>query len=176
MGMRISSTRDEWNTAKEERGTFSRLRNVMFGKQGSPAMLMLTREHMEGTPDLYKKMLEAGLSQGAQYQRTGEETVKRDGLPGTRWTATLTKNDMALIFRFVTALHHRRFRPLPYYSSRSQGDLRPLCGNLCEHHSSARHFLCYAIDPRLLEGLKVRSGSKRRFSATRIRHINTRIT
>jgi TonB family protein len=150
MGMRISLP-DEWRIIKEEPGTFSRPRNVMFGKQGSPAMLMLTREHMEGTPDLYKKMLEAGLSQGAQYQRTGEETVKRDGLPGTRWTATLTKNDIAYLFVtefFTIGDDHYRITALAP---------KEIYDRYAETFANTIRSLTFPMlhtDPRLLDGLK----------------------
>ncbi len=54
MGMRISLP-DEWNITKEERGSFSRPHNVMFGKTGSTAFFMLTREHVEATLIFTKK-------------------------------------------------------------------------------------------------------------------------
>lgn len=97
LGMRIRLP-DEWILTKEEPGSFSRPHNVMFGKPGSVAFFMLTREHAEVTPELYKKMLEAGLGHQSQYQRTAEESVKRDGFTGTRWTGTVTNGGIDFIF------------------------------------------------------------------------------
>ena len=91
MGMRISLP-DEWKLIREDPGSFSQPHNVMFGKLGSTAMFMLTRERLEGTQELYKKMLESGLSRQAEFKRNGEQAVTRDGLPGTRWSATWNAN------------------------------------------------------------------------------------
>ena len=56
MGMRIWLA-DEWKLVKEERGSFSRPFSAMFGKEGSLALCLLTREHIEGSADLYQKMI-----------------------------------------------------------------------------------------------------------------------
>jgi len=84
MGMRVSLP-DEWNIIKQERGSFSHPWNTMFGKPGSLAMFMLTRERFEGSPELYLKMLDKFFATRTDFKRSGEETVKRDGLTGTRW-------------------------------------------------------------------------------------------
>ena len=91
MGMRISLP-DEWKLIRLEPGSFSRPRNAMFGKSGSLAMLMLTRERFEGSIGLYQKMLDAFFSQKTDFKRFGEEIVKRDGLTGTRWHVTWDEN------------------------------------------------------------------------------------
>ncbi len=64
----------------------------MFGKPGSAAMFMLTRERFEGSLDLYQKMLERFFSNKTDFKRTGEDTVKRDGLIGTRWNVNWNEN------------------------------------------------------------------------------------
>jgi TonB family protein len=46
MGMRIFLP-DDWKLVRVEPGSFSHPRNTMFGKAGSTAMFMLTREHFE---------------------------------------------------------------------------------------------------------------------------------
>lgn len=84
LGMKVSLP-DEWQLMHEEPGSFSHPRNAILGKPGALAFFLLTRERMEGTPDLYRKMLEAGFSQREEYQRTGSMDIKRDGIPGTRW-------------------------------------------------------------------------------------------
>jgi TonB family protein len=84
MGMRISLP-DEWKLIRLEPGSFSHPRNAMFGKSGSLGMFMLTRERFEGSIGLYQKMLEAFFSKKTDFKRSGEETVRRDGLTGTRW-------------------------------------------------------------------------------------------
>ena len=89
MGMRLTLP-DEWHLLKEEPGSFSKPHNVMFGKAGSAAMFMLTRERFEGSFDLYQKMIEASLSQRPDYKKSGEEIVKRDTLTGKRWITSFT--------------------------------------------------------------------------------------
>lgn len=91
LGMRISLP-DEWKLVRVEPGSFSRPRNAMFGKPGSAAMFMLTRERFEGSLDLYQKMLERFFSNKTDFKRTGEDTVKRDGLIGTRWNVNWNEN------------------------------------------------------------------------------------
>ncbi|MFZ0136910.1 MAG: TonB family protein [Candidatus Sulfotelmatobacter sp.] len=91
MGMRVSLP-DEWKLMREEPGSFSQPRNAMFGKSGTAAMFMLTRERMEGSPELYQKMIEASFSTRQDYKRAGEEAVKRDGLTGTRWNVSWNQN------------------------------------------------------------------------------------
>lgn len=90
MGMRVSLP-DEWKLMREEPGSFSQPRNAMFGKSGTVAMFMLTRERMEGSPQLYQKMIEALFSK-RQDCGAGEEAVKRDGLTGTRWKVSWNEN------------------------------------------------------------------------------------
>ncbi|MGA8761435.1 MAG: hypothetical protein WB562_00980, partial [Candidatus Sulfotelmatobacter sp.] len=94
MGMRVSLP-DEWKLMREEPGSFSRPRNAMFGKDGTTALFMLTRERMEGSQDLYQKMIETFFSQRQDYKRAGEQSVKRDGLTGTRWNVSWNENGVA---------------------------------------------------------------------------------
>ena len=56
MGMRISLP-DDWRLIRLEPGSSRRPRNAMFGESGSLAVFMLTREHFEGSLELYLKML-----------------------------------------------------------------------------------------------------------------------
>ena len=91
IGMRISLP-DEWKLIRLEQGSFSRPRNAMFSKPGSTAMFMLTKEHFEGSLDLYLKMLETYFSKKNNFNRAGEEMVKRDGLTGKRWNVTWNEN------------------------------------------------------------------------------------
>jgi tetratricopeptide (TPR) repeat protein len=84
LGMSVTLP-DEWQLIHEEPGTFSRPHNAILGKPGALAFLLLTRERMEGSDDLYSKMLESSFAQREEYRRTGEMEVKRDGIPGTRW-------------------------------------------------------------------------------------------
>jgi len=91
IGIRISLP-DEWKLIKEEPGSFSRPHNAMFGKPGSVAFFILTREHLEATPELYQQMIESGFSRRPEYKRNGTENVKRDGFTGTRWIVTWNEN------------------------------------------------------------------------------------
>jgi hypothetical protein len=91
LGIRISLP-DEWKLVKVEPGSFSRPRNAMFGKPGSAAMFMLTRERFEGSLELYQKMLDRFFSNKTDFRRAGEDTVKRDGLTGVRWNVGWNEN------------------------------------------------------------------------------------
>ena len=149
LGMRISLP-DEWKVIKEQPGSFSQGYSVMFGKTGSLAAFVLAREHMESTPELYAKMLEKGLGMEAQFQRTGEETVKRDGLSGTRWTAIMTKNDVSysLVTEFFTVGddHYR----LTAYAPKEVYD------RYAKTFANMMHSVTFPMlhtDPKLLEGL-----------------------
>lgn len=93
IGMRLVLP-DGWALGEDEPGGLSQPHNVIFVKTGSLALFILTREHIESTPDLYRKMLETTLAKQTGYQQTGEESVKRDGLSGTRLTATVTKESV----------------------------------------------------------------------------------
>jgi len=149
LGMRINLA-DEWKVSSEDRGSFSRPHNVMFNKPGSLAFFMLTREHVESTPELYKKMLEAGFARESQYQRTGEETVKRDGLSGTRWTATMTKNEIAYFFEtefFTVGDDHYRLTALAP---------KDVYDRYAETFANMMHSVTFPMlhaDPKILEGL-----------------------
>jgi len=91
LGIRISLP-DEWRLLRIEPGSFSRPRNAMFGKPGSTAMFMLTRERFEGSLELYQKMLDRFFSNKTDFKRAGEDTVKRDGLTGARWNVSWNEN------------------------------------------------------------------------------------
>jgi TonB family protein len=91
MGMRISLP-DEWKLIKVEPGSSSRPRNAMFNKSGSAAMFMLTREHFEGSLDLYLKTLNTYFSRKTDFRRASEDKVLRDGLTFTRWNVSWNEN------------------------------------------------------------------------------------
>jgi TonB family protein len=91
MGIRISLP-DEWKLVNLEPGSFSRPRNAMFGKPGALGIFMLTRERFDGSTDLYLKMLNGFFSRRPDFKRSGEETVKRDDVTGTRWIVNWSEN------------------------------------------------------------------------------------
>ena len=114
LGMRISLP-DEWRLVKIEPGSFSRPRTAMFGKPGSAAMFMLTRERFEGSLDLYQKMLDRFFSNKPDYKRAGEDTVKRDRLTGARWNVSWNENGIvysAVIEMFGTGDDYYRITTL----------------------------------------------------------------
>ena len=67
----------------------------MFSKSGSTAMFMLTREHFEGSLDLYLKMLNTYFSRKTDFRRASEDKVLRDGLTFTRWNVSWNENGIA---------------------------------------------------------------------------------
>lgn len=150
LGMRISLP-DDWQVVKEEPGSFSRPHNVIFGKPGSLAMFVLTREHVEGGPDLYKKMLEAFFARESNYERKGEESVTRDGLSGTHWTMALSKENVPYMFVmefFSIGEDHYRLTGLAP---------KEVYDRYAETFANIMHSVKFPMvhtDPRVLEGLK----------------------
>jgi TonB family protein len=150
LGMRISLP-DGWQLVKEEPGSFSLPHNVTFGKPGSAAFFVLTRLHMESTPDLYKKMVQSNFSQHLQYQRNGEEDITRDGLPGTRWTMTWKDKEVTYfsIMEFFTVgddhYHLMALAPKEIYD------------RYAETFANIMHSVRFPMlhtDPRILGGVK----------------------
>lgn len=151
MGMRISLA-DEWKLLKEERGSFSRPYNVMFNKPGSLGFFMLTREHLEGTPALYKQMIESGMSQRPEYKLNSEETVTHDGLTGTRWSASWKENG-GVVYSSITEIFtvgddHYRLTAL------APKEVFDRYGEAFENMFRSVQFPMLHTDPRVLEGLK----------------------
>jgi TonB family protein len=150
MGMRISLP-DEWKMVKEEPGSFSRPHNALFSKTGSMAYFMLTREHLEGTSDLYKKMLESFLSKHQDYKSNGEESVKRDGLDGARWIASWNQNGVAYhsVMEFFTVGddHYR-------LTSLAPKEVYDRYAESFESMFRSVRFPMLHTDPRVLEGFQ----------------------
>jgi len=150
LGMRIFLP-DGWQLAKEEPGSFSLPYNVTFGKPGSAAFFVLTRLHMESTPDLYKKMVQSNFSQRLQYQRNGEQEVTRDGLSGTRWTMTWNDKEVTYfsIMEFFTVgddhYHLMALAPKEIYDRYAE---------TFENIMRSVQFPMLHTDPRILEELK----------------------
>jgi TonB family protein len=151
MGMRVSLA-DEWKLIKQERGSFSRPYNALFGKDGSLAFFLLTREHIESPPDLYQKMIEGGLSQKAEYRRTGTEAVTRDGFQGSRWSMAWSEPNgvayVSVMEIFTVGEDHYRLTalgPKEVFSRYAQS---------FESMFRSVQFPLLHSDPRTLEGLK----------------------
>jgi hypothetical protein len=114
VGMRVFLP-DEWTMIREDKGSFSHPRNIMFGKSGSLAMFMLTLERLEGSPELYLKMLDNFFSKRTDFKRSGEEAVKRDGFTGTRWDMSWNENGIvysAVLETFTLGDDHYRIMAL----------------------------------------------------------------
>jgi len=93
LGIKVSLP-EQWQLLREEPGSFTRPHTAMLGKPGAIAYMVLTRERMEGSSELYSKMLEAGFSQREEYHRNGSMEVKRDGIPGSRWNIAWKDKDI----------------------------------------------------------------------------------
>jgi TonB family protein len=151
IGMRVSLP-DEWKMIKDDPGSFSRPHNVMFGKPGGLGYFMLTREHLESTPELYEKMLESGLSQQQQFKRTGEQKVTRDGLTGTRWSATWNENGevaySSVMEFFTVGDDHYRVTAL------APKEVYDRYAETFENMFRSVQFPLLHADPRMLESVK----------------------
>jgi len=151
MGMRISLP-DEWRLVKKVPGTFSQPHSAVFGKPGTTAFFVLARERLEGTPDLYKKMLESTLSRSTNFKRNGENSVSRDGVAGTRWSVTWDESGgiaFSAVVEFFTVGddHYRMMAAAP----------KEVYGRYAENFENMLRSVQFPMlhaDPRLLEGMK----------------------
>ena len=150
LGMRISLA-DNWKLVKEEKGSFSRPGNALFGKEGALAFLLLTREHLEAPADLYSKTLESGLARQKDFQRTADAPVVRDGVPGERWTVRWTQGDVTysgfMEFFSVGDDHYRitAMAPVEVISRYSQS---------LEEMARSLQFPLLRLEPKVLDNLK----------------------
>lgn len=150
MGMHISLP-DEWKMVKEEPGSFSRPHNAMFNKTGSMAFFMLTREHLEGTADLYKKTLEVFFSKREDFKSNGEVSVKRDGLAGTRWSVSWNESGVAysaVMELFTIGDDHYRLTAM------APKEVYDRYAESFEDMFRSLQFPMLRTEPRVLEGLK----------------------
>jgi len=149
IGIKVSLP-DEWQVVSEERGSFSRPHNAILGKPGTLAYFMMTSERVEGSADLYQKMLEGFFSHYEEYRRSGEMQVKRDGFPGTRWN--MTWKDKGIVYTAVTEFftigddHYRltALAPSEVYGRYSEN---------FEEMLRSVHFPMLHGDPKVLENL-----------------------
>jgi hypothetical protein len=79
---------DGWQLVADQPGNFSRPHNVLLKKADTLAMVILTRERLESSPDLYRKMLDGFFSGHEEFSRTADKDVTQDGISGTRWDMT----------------------------------------------------------------------------------------
>ena len=150
VGMRVSLP-DEWKLIRKEQGSFSRPHNAMFAKPGSTGMFMLTRERFEGSPELYLKVLDSSFSKRTDFKRAGEETVKRDGLTGTRWNVSW--NDNGIVYSAVMEI----FGVGDDYYRITTLAPKEVYGRYTETFENVLHsvqFPMQHVDPHLLDSIK----------------------
>jgi hypothetical protein len=68
---------------------------AMFGKSGAMAVLVLTRQHLEATDEMYSKLIESQMREREGFERMSQASVTRDKLPGTRWTLRWSEKNIA---------------------------------------------------------------------------------
>ena len=150
LGMRFSLA-DQWNLVHEERGTFTKPANALFGKEGAMVFLVLTREHLEATPELYAKTLESFLAQNVDFQRTSETDVVRDGLTGKRWLVRWSKDRVTYsgVMEFFTVGddHYR-------ISAMAPVDVYPRYSQNIEEMIRSVQFPLLRLDPKMLDNVK----------------------
>lgn len=147
IGIRISLP-DAWQLIREEPGTFTSPHSAMLGKSGAAAYLWLTRMRLEGSADLFRKLLDTNLSKREEFHRTGEMEITRDGTPGMRWIVGWKDNYVSYVgvmeffsegddHYLLTAL-----APTEVYSRYS---------GTFEDMLKSAHFTMLHSDPKLLE-------------------------
>ena len=95
IGMRVVLPSD-WVKVTDQQPSFSQGPAVVLSQPGTLAVLILGREHLEASPQLYESVLENALrSKSDELQRLGTEPVTRDHFSGTRLIYAWKKDRIA---------------------------------------------------------------------------------
>lgn len=107
----------DWKLVSEQTGSLTQSFVAVIGKPPSPVAVVLTREHLEATPEVYAKVVQQFLEKRDNYRRTAESNVTRDGITGKRWNITWSIRGVEYrgIIEFFTAddQHFRIFAMVP---------------------------------------------------------------
>ncbi len=75
----------EWEFVSEQKPSFGQAHSVVLGRSGTLARVSITREMLEATPELYRKLYEKKILEGTEnYHKLSEEKVTRGGREGTK--------------------------------------------------------------------------------------------
>jgi len=84
---------DGWRESGQSAPSFGEGKTVVLNRAGTLAVIILGREVLEASPELYVKTLQSSLRQGTEhFQQISEANVTRQGRPGTR-LILVTKED-----------------------------------------------------------------------------------
>ncbi len=111
VGMQIALP-DGWHESGENVPSFREGKTVVFNRTGTLAVVVLGREELEASPELYLKTLRGNLMQGTEnFQELSPEKATHQGLQGTR-TVWLTRENgidyRNLVEVFSTGNQHYR--------------------------------------------------------------------
>ena len=87
MGIRIKLPED-WKLSSEQPGSYSQPATVTFRKPGTLAAIFLGQQHLEASPELYRRLMEENVSNREDFKQTSSTSVIRDGIQGDRWSVT----------------------------------------------------------------------------------------
>jgi len=84
---------DGWRESGQSFPSFQEGNTVVLSRTGTLAVVILGREELEASPDLYLKTLQGSIRQGAEtLQQISEEKVTRQGHPGRRLVLVSREN------------------------------------------------------------------------------------
>jgi tetratricopeptide (TPR) repeat protein len=75
---------DEWRESNENSASFQEGKTVVLNQTGTLAFVIMAREHLEASPDLYLKTLTGNVvGHTENFRQLSQEIVTRQGLEGT---------------------------------------------------------------------------------------------
>ena len=84
---------DGWRESGQSSPSFREGKTVVLNRAGTLAAVILGREELEASPELYLKTLQGSLREGSEsLQQISEENVTRQGYPGTRMVLMTREN------------------------------------------------------------------------------------
>jgi TonB family protein len=84
MGMTFTLP-EGWKLVSEQAPSPAQPARATFQKPNSLAAIIVVCQHLEATSDLYRKIVEEFAAKKADYARTSDAPVVRDGIQGERW-------------------------------------------------------------------------------------------
>ena len=92
LGMKILLP-DGWKETTQNSPSFQEGKTVVLSKTGTLAFVILTREYLEASPELYLKVFTSGMVTGTEnFHELSRKTVTQAGLEGTRLALITTES------------------------------------------------------------------------------------
>ena len=77
---------DGWRVVRQVKPSYTQPARAMVMKVGALATLVLAREHLESSAQMYRLLVERQLAKSADFEKTGADAISVDGVAGDRIT------------------------------------------------------------------------------------------